>query len=94
MHKAWLIHILATMLVRSGIGKIRLIDFDQVTLSSLNVRNLSAPPDFTDLASLPASLGSKPLGRRYLESFSLRFPFLPLSALGDRRSGQSAVLFT
>lgn len=28
----------ATMLVRSGIGRIRLIDFDQVTLSSLNVR--------------------------------------------------------
>lgn len=27
----------ATMLVRSGVGKIRLIDFDQVTLSSLNV---------------------------------------------------------
>lgn len=26
------------MLVRSGIGKVRLIDFDQVTLSSLNVR--------------------------------------------------------
>jgi hypothetical protein len=28
----------ATMLVRSGVGRIRLIDFDQVTLSSLNVR--------------------------------------------------------
>jgi hypothetical protein len=27
----------ATMLVRSGVGRIRLIDFDQVTLSSLNV---------------------------------------------------------
>lgn len=26
----------ATMLIRSGVGKIRLIDFDQVTLSSLN----------------------------------------------------------
>ncbi|KAI5791812.1 hypothetical protein EDC01DRAFT_616218 [Geopyxis carbonaria] len=34
----------ATMLVRSGVGKVRLIDFDQVTLSSLNrhaVANLS-----------------------------------------------------
>jgi len=27
----------ATMLVRSGIGRLRLIDFDQVSLSSLNV---------------------------------------------------------
>jgi tRNA A37 threonylcarbamoyladenosine dehydratase len=27
----------ATSLVRSGVGRIRLIDFDQVTLSSLNV---------------------------------------------------------
>lgn len=27
----------ATMLVRSGVGKIRIIDFDQVSLSSLNV---------------------------------------------------------
>jgi len=26
----------ATMLVRSGVGKVRLVDFDQVTLSSLN----------------------------------------------------------
>jgi len=26
----------ATMLLRSGVGKIRLVDFDQVTLSSLN----------------------------------------------------------
>lgn len=36
----------ATMLVRSGVGKIRLIDFDQVSLSSLNV---SACP--TDIAA-------------------------------------------
>lgn len=28
----------ATMLVRSGVAKIRLVDFDQVSLSSLNVR--------------------------------------------------------
>lgn len=28
----------ATMLVRSGVGRVRLIDFDQVSLSSLNVR--------------------------------------------------------
>lgn len=27
----------ATMLVRSGVGKVRIIDFDQVSLSSLNV---------------------------------------------------------
>lgn len=27
----------ATMLARSGVGKIRIIDFDQVSLSSLNV---------------------------------------------------------
>jgi tRNA threonylcarbamoyladenosine dehydratase len=32
----------ATMLVRSGVGRIRLIDFDQVTLSSLNVRARSS----------------------------------------------------
>lgn len=29
----------ATMLVRSGVGRVRLIDFDQVSLSSLNVRS-------------------------------------------------------
>lgn len=34
----------ATMLVRSGVGRIRIIDFDQVSLSSLNVRSLSSCP--------------------------------------------------
>lgn len=29
----------ATMLCRSGVGRLRIIDFDQVTLSSLNVRS-------------------------------------------------------
>lgn len=31
----------ATMLVRSGVGRVRLIDFDQVSLSSLNVSGFS-----------------------------------------------------
>lgn len=35
----------ATMLVRSGIGKIRLIDFDQVTLSSLNRHAVATTAD-------------------------------------------------
>lgn len=34
----------ATMLARSGVGKIRLIDFDQVSLSSLNVRVIPSSP--------------------------------------------------
>lgn len=33
----------AVMLVRSGIKKIRIIDFDQVSLSSLNVRRAPSP---------------------------------------------------
>lgn len=42
----------ATMLVRSGVRKVRLIDFDQVSLSSLNVRVLLLPchsPSNTEL---------------------------------------------
>ena len=35
----------AVMLLRSGVGRLRLIDFDQVTLSSLNVRPI-VPHDF------------------------------------------------
>lgn len=38
----------ATMLVRSGVGRVRLIDFDQVSLSSLNVRRRSSFPFFTE----------------------------------------------
>lgn len=34
----------AVMLVRSGVRKIRLVDFDQVSLSSLNVRRLDCAP--------------------------------------------------
>ena len=35
----------ANMLVRSGVGSIRLIDFDQVTLSSLNRHALASMAD-------------------------------------------------
>lgn len=38
----------ATMLVRSGVGRVRLIDFDQVSLSSLNVRRCFSSPTFSN----------------------------------------------
>lgn len=43
----------AMMLVRSGVQRIRLIDFDQVTLSSLN-RHASATHDDVGLAKVAA----------------------------------------
>lgn len=90
----------AVMLVRSGIRKIRIIDFDQVSLSSLNVRFLTlsrlylacgtfAPDDVSQLG--PAPLDGN-VGRGWNpESHFLRGILCSSRALGRSRCPYRAV---